>query len=575
MPIAAAICPRCTLAVPADWDSCKFCQLGIGGAPPDTGRTGGPGLGLLLSPPSPPVAPARPSPVQPPTSSPPPAWPVPAASTTPSPPPAPGTGRDRNRAGAVAALVIAAVVAAFVGRAFVFTSDDDQGPAFPDQWDPRAAELVSFVEGHRDLAFAHPVHIDFLTASEYSERARTDAGELTPEDRASIDTAVGELRAVGLAAGEVDLVAAGNDLSDAGTLAFYDTESERIAVRGREMSVSLEVTLVHELVHVLQDQNFDIGESRLEGLPSSGAQSAFRALVEGDAVRIEDEYVASLSETDQDEYFRAAQVEFDGASAGLSGVPEALQAFQGAPYILGAPLVRLLEAGEGDRGVDAALRAPPGSDNELLTPRAHFDDRPVTAVAAPALPEGIAVSTDEGDFGAVALYLVLAERIDPVRALGAADGWAGDAYVAYDQSGRTCMRLAFAAKDTDAVATLRGALDDWAAAMPAGAASVGDRGPELLVEACDPGPTAEAVVNNRSFEALDVARFRSDLMQGALEEQVDGDVTSAFAASDCVLRRLSFDQVVEVQSLGPDDEPVPSTAVAFGEAIGACAPLLG
>ena len=47
-------------------------------------------------------------------------------------------------------------------------------------------------------------------------------------------------------------------VSDGGTLAFYDPTDERVRVRGTEMTVGLEVTLVHELTHALQDQHFDL-----------------------------------------------------------------------------------------------------------------------------------------------------------------------------------------------------------------------------------------------------------------------------------------------------------------------------
>ena len=84
---------------------------------------------------------------------------------------------------------------------------------------------------------------------------------------------------------DLDLAETSGELADSGTLALYDPVAERIVVRGTEMTDGLRVTLVHELVHVAQDQAFD-----LERPPTGrvvGRLRGVRMLVEGDADRID------------------------------------------------------------------------------------------------------------------------------------------------------------------------------------------------------------------------------------------------------------------------------------------------
>src|SRR3546814_7554365 len=123
---------------------------------------------------------------------------------------------------------------------------------------PILARLAEFVEDERGLTFAHPVHVDFLTAEQYSSQTTSDPEGVADEEQAELDRYASELRAFGLATREVDLFEAYNAVSDAGTLAFYDPSDERIQVRGTEVTVGLQVTLVHELTHALQDQHFDL-----------------------------------------------------------------------------------------------------------------------------------------------------------------------------------------------------------------------------------------------------------------------------------------------------------------------------
>src|SRR6266850_1699531 len=99
-------------------------------------------------------------------------------------------------------------------------------------------------------------------------------------------------RALGLPGGRNGLREAGNTLSGEGITAFYDDATDRVDVRGTDLTVGRRATVVHELTHALQDQHFDI--SRQGSYASDDRNDAFDAVVEGDAVRIEDAYVDSL-----------------------------------------------------------------------------------------------------------------------------------------------------------------------------------------------------------------------------------------------------------------------------------------
>ena len=66
-------------------------------------------------------------------------------------------------------------------------------------------------------------YVDFLTAGEYTAETTSEDDERAADDeRAELDRYAGELRALGVASGELDLFEAFNQVSDGGTLAFYD-----------------------------------------------------------------------------------------------------------------------------------------------------------------------------------------------------------------------------------------------------------------------------------------------------------------------------------------------------------------
>ncbi len=440
---------------------------------------------------------------------------APSAATSPASAPPPGSHRVRNRWIATAvggALVVAAITGIGVLA--------DQPPKQPADWDPRVADLVEFVQNERGLLYDHPVPIDFLTEQQYSDRV-ADRDKLTDEDVAQLEQVEGEMRAFGLVNGDVDLVASMGTLEDEGTLAYYDPETERITVRGTEMTPALRVTLVHELTHVVQDQHFDL--QQLDGFESSDLEAGFRALAEGDATRIENRYIDSLDSADRKAYDDTTAAQSDAAGADLSGVPDALVAYFGAPYVLGTDLVDLLEQTGGDKAINQAFDLPPDSEAVLLDPFRFLDGDAATDVPVPALEAG-EEKVDDGDMGAIALLLLLEGQLDPHDALDAVDAWDGDAYVGFTRDGRACVRVAIATVDAPGAGRLDQLLTEWSAAVPAADATVSRDDTTVTFESCDPGADATSVKQGLSDTALALPVIRTEIALDVIHDGADPGV---------------------------------------------------
>ncbi len=411
---------------------------------------------------------------------------------------------------------------------------------YPSSWDPRVLDIVHFDELHRGLTFDHPVHVDFLTPEQYSARTRSSSSTLTDEDKKELQNEEGELRAFGLISGDVDLEKSFDDLADSGTLAFYDADTQRVSVRGTDLTVNVRVTLAHELTHALQDQHFGIGHDRFDNMKTDQEKSAFRTLVEGDAVRIEDEYVDALSTDERDEYVKQYGQDYNQSKQQLHDVPTALQALQQAPYGIGVNLLKIIAADGGNSAVDAMFTDPPTTDTQLLDPRAYKQHRDALPVDEPPLPSGVSATTDDGDFGALAWYLFLAQRIDPVQALGVVDGWGGDAYIAYEQDGRTCVQLAYQGVNASATNAMESALTAWIAGGPTSGASVAVDGDRLRFTSCDPGATGNDT-SDRPLTALLVPILRGQAIDDAVENG-NFSIDKGWTYGECFVEHMTFDQ---------------------------------
>jgi hypothetical protein len=378
---------------------------------------------------------------------------------------------------AVAAVVV--LVGAIGAVALVMiTSRTD----YPAQWDSRVAAIAKFDEKTRGLKYKHPVPVAFLTDKQFRKEVTHDEKSLTKDDKKQLQQAVEFLRALGLVSGKVDLFKATNKLQGETVLAFYDPDKKRVRVRGTKLDVATRVTVAHELTHVLQDQYFDLNKT--EDKMTSDEVSIFRSLVEGDAVDVENAYIDRLSSAEKKAYDNAQSQQVDTTK--IADVPEVLQVLQGAPYEFGPPLVSVLRADGGVKGLDRAFAHPPKSEEQLVNPlRLIHRDNP-KKVARPKLRAG-EHKVDSGTFGAIGWYVTLSARVDPKEALRAVDGWGGDQYVSYKRGTTTCVRAAFVGdtpRDTD---EMHAALSKWVAGMPAGAASVRAAKNTVTLESCDPG----------------------------------------------------------------------------------------
>jgi hypothetical protein len=475
--------------------------------------------------------------------------PEPTDGIGPPPPERPGPQggaptRRRSRWAIVGVLVAVVVVAAIVVPRI---GDGDDGPE-PAAWDPRVQDLVRFVEAERGLTFEHPVPVDFLTPEEFRDELTTEASDITPKDRREIRATEAIMRALGLLDADIDLLDEVNTFSTEGVAAFYDPARKRVFVPEGPLTPSLRATLVHELTHALQDQHYDL--SALEDEAPDDEASAERALIEGDAQRIEHAYVGSLSDADMAQYREETKRAAAQSRRALEGVPPFIRAFFESPYVLGESLIGALLLDGGPDRIDQAFEAPPTSEEHLLDPFTFLDgDEPID-VPKPALEAG-ETEVDTGDLGAITWYLLLAERLDLHTALQAVDGWGGDSYVVYRSQDRFCVRAAFQGDDPSETAQMEQALSAWVATMPQASAALTRDGEILTLRSCDPGPDVSSATRDIAEKALLIPLVRTSLAAGIEEEGVERPVARCVAA--VIIDRLPTRSLLRLRTLMASD----------------------
>jgi hypothetical protein len=337
--------------------------------------------------------------------------------------------------------------------------------------------LMKAAERVRGLRFVRPVPVLVQDADAIMAYVDSQVEEAELERARLVYTALGLLPA------DLDVRALLLRLMGEQVVGYYDIEAHRLIVRddvmkafeGRRSGAHVDVdearvVLVHELVHALQDQHLGLS-ANIDKNRDSDAESAYRALIEGDATLAmiafaHDRDARQLSELTSD----PASVR--NLSALVRSSPLAGSELGSAPAIVRVPLLSAYVDGlgfaanlHGDGGwgrVDRAHADPPASTEQVLHPErfVHHDAPLRLRLAEPAttLGDGFEL-VHEDTLGELELgvYFGLGGNAD--TGARAAIGWAGDRlYALRDQTGETAIVWLTAWDDDErAVRALRAA----------------------------------------------------------------------------------------------------------------------
>jgi hypothetical protein len=406
--------------------------------------------------------------------------------------------------------------------------------SFPASWDPRVIDIVRFDSGQRGLDYTHPVKVVFLSKAAFEKRVTTDNSKLTAKDKRELQRALEEARAIGLVEGKVDLLAKLNQLTGSTTLAFYDITKKQVVIPAGPLGVEQQVTLAHELTHTLDDEKFDL--TKVNRVGDKHDTDAVTAVVEGDARWVEDHYVAKLSAADRSAYLRSQQTAGDPGA--LDGVPKIFEALQQWPYDFGPLFIDELHELGGTSKVNAAFTNPPVDEEQVIDPIAYLNGDLPAAISMPVLPKGAKKLDSSKEFGALAWFMMLSERIDPHVALRATLGWGADSYTDATENGKTCIEVHYRGETRHDNAEMLTALHQWIAALPRGMAEVRANSDNTLsLHSCDPGENAK-VVTDHSVDAYQLLLFRATLIDQIVK--TGADVTLATCAADAVVARTTL-----------------------------------
>ncbi len=148
-----------------------------------------------------------------------------------------------------------------------------------------------------------------------------------------------------------------------------------------------------------------------------------------------------------------------------------------------------------------------------------------------------AIQDSEDDFGMLSLLVMLGERIAVGVAWPAVNGWAGDAVVAFDRSGTTCVRADVAFDSGAQAERFAGAFATWSSGRPA-TQTRNDR--SVTFESCDPGTAAAGGRAPGHVSGIQGLALRKALIATLQEQGIPPQ--GAVCTTDALLAKLTADR---------------------------------
>ena len=290
---------------------------------------------------------------------------------------------------------------------------------------------VEAIRGLQPTADVDPVTID-ETQLRTNLTAEFDAENTTSDLKFSEETLI----ALGLLPAGSSLRDLTLDFQGSNVAGYYSPDKDELFVVSRSggLGPAEEVTYSHEFTHQLQDQHFDLGKLALDATHQSDRALAQIALVEGDAVSVQNRWTtANLTPQEMGQLLTASLD--PKALEALRRAPAYLRETSLFPYLDGNPFDESLIAGGGYAAVNDAFARPPVSTEQILHPEKYAAREAPIVVK---VPTGLAAQLNahlgagwsqagEDTLGEFVLRLWLIQGGVPTATAGqAAAGWGGD-----------------------------------------------------------------------------------------------------------------------------------------------------
>ncbi|MFH1676096.1 MAG: hypothetical protein ABIC40_03640, partial [bacterium] len=279
-------------------------------------------------------------------------------------------------------------------------SDKVSSQTQPNSIVERTRELMKTVSELRGLPFLNELPVNLVSSEKITEVIRLELDEEIPED---LNRTFSDLYVMmGLMKHGRDLRSAYEKMIGEQAAGLYDPQNKEFYVvdidTGKMVDDMLsdfgplgglvqgflggmdfdmtDMVIVHELTHALDDQHFDFNATleKLRDSDSDDKTLAYQSLLEGNATRVTNDYMAKILGVDYSMMSGFTDM-YSSMAEGMMDYDPMLEKLMIAPYMKGEQFVRYVYKNKGQDGLDNAFIDIPESMEQVLHPDLYYPNR--------------------------------------------------------------------------------------------------------------------------------------------------------------------------------------------------------
>lgn len=359
----------------------------------------------------------------------------------------------------VAARKLAALAAALLLPMLPVVAAEDEAPATPTDKSQVFEQVDSMLEDLREImGFGPRRPVKFTTMSKARFRALYHKRMKAEQDPREIRGEVLFLKLFGFVPDDFDYEKTVLDLLSEQAWALYDFKRKTLYLSDWAPPDAREFALLHELVHAVDDQNFNLMRY-VEGAKESEQQLARLAAVEGQASWVMTEWAMrqsgrSLVGNRLLAIAAASATRFEASRFPVyESTPLYFREALIFPYTDGLLFQHDMIERFGMEGLKRVFRQPPQNTQQVLQPELYLEGLAPEAPELPPtrLPKGFKPVYD-GRFGQLDHRVLLEQHLGDEDRDDLLDKWRGSQFEVFERrrTGESALRYAVQWEDTDA-----------------------------------------------------------------------------------------------------------------------------
>lgn len=303
-------------------------------------------------------------------------------------------------------------------------------------------KLISDISELRHLGLKNKIESDIMTADEIKDHLIKTAPQYISEEEIKSEEKI--FKRMGLVEENFDYMENTKEFATHEVAGFYDDVSKKLYLSASVPEQFRQLVLPHEIMHALQDQNFDLQKFLPKENKDLDFELARQSLAEGDASITSMDYLLHQQNKNIKDFPDFSNLQKESMentfkqNPAFAKSPTFIKEITLFPYLQGSSFVHKILQNYSYDKINEIYLSPPVSTEQIIHPEKFLfeKDAPMQIdIVIDNAPLGSLKEIYKSTWGEYVIYNFLKTYVNLLEAKAASEGWGKDIIIAYEDQG--------------------------------------------------------------------------------------------------------------------------------------------